>query len=1025
MKYLLLVCIILVNTVNAQTDYLKEVSFRGIGPYRGGRSAAVAAGYKDKQVFFMGTTGGGVWKTKDGGSNWKNISDKYFGGSIGAIAIAPSDENIIYVGEGENTMRGNVSEGIKGLWKTDDSGKTWVNMGLKDSRHITRIIVHPKNADIIWVGVMGHLFGPNKERGVYKSIDGGKTFKQVLFVNEITGCSDLVMEPNNPKILYAGMWWVKRAPYSLESGGIGSGLFKSVDGGETWTNISINKGMPKGIWGIVGVAVAPSNTDKLYALIENEKGGLYVSNDAGMHWQLQNSDNSIRQRAWYFSKVFVHPKNENQIWVLSVDLQKSIDGGKSFKSIRTPHSDHHDMFIDPDDGNRMILGDDGGAQISFDNGNNWSTYENQPTAQIYRVSTDNSFPYYILGAQQDNTTIRIRSRTYGNAITDKDWMPTAGSESGYVVADPTNPDIVYGGNYGGYLSRLNHKTGEDRAISVWPDNPIGAGADVQRYRFQWNFPIFFSPHNPKKLYAAANHLFVTEDEGQHWQEISPDLTTNDKTKQAVSGGVITKDNTSVEYYCTIFTATESALEKDLLYTGSDDGLIHVSKDAGKNWKNITPKYAPKFIMWNSVEVDPFKKGTCYIVGTCYKTDDYTPYIYKTENYGETWTIITAGIPTNYFTRVLRADKVVPNLLYAGTEYGLFISYNGGTSWKPFQQNLPQVPITDMTIKNNDLVVATQGRAFWVLDDLTPIQQANAVSKTKAIHVFDIQPAYRMEGQQDKDVVNQGMNARVGAIMNYIIQQPITDSTTCSIQLLDEDRKLIKTFSNKATDDKLKIDIKQGFNSFNWDLNYDEVEKLDSVMLWNGNITGPKAAPGKYVAKLIYNKTDSIEKTFTVVADPNYNVSQEDYKNQFIFLTNVKTTFASIQKTIKDIRSIRSQLNQYISLQGAQYPKEMKLVSDTLFKQLQKIEEALYQTKLKAPQDMLNYPIRLNDKLSGLYYTANSGNMAPSKQVKEVYEVLKKQVDEQLNRFNTLQQQELATYNKMIKEQQAPVIGISK
>lgn len=483
--------------------------------------------------------------------------------------------------------------------------------------------------------------------------------------------------------------------------------------------------------GIVGVAVAPSNTDKIYAIIENEKGGLYMSDDGGKSWNLQSSDNNIRQRAWYYTKVFVDPKNENLVYCPNVNFMKSRDGGKTFQSLRTPHGDHHDLWIDPVDGKRMIVADDGGAQISFDEANSWSTYMNQPTSQLYRVSTDNSFPYRVLAAQQDNSTLRIKSATYGSYITEQDWEITAGSESGYVVADPANSDIVYGGNYGGYLSRLDHRTGENRAVSVWPDNPMGAGADVLKFRFQWNFPIFFSPHNPKKLYAAGNALFVTENEGASWKQISPDLTTNDKAKQASSGGPITKDNTSVEYYCTIFTATESSLEKDLLWAGSDDGLLHISRDGGVNWTNATPKDAPKWMMWNAIDVDPFKKGAAYITGTRYKLDDFTPYIYKTEDYGQTWKLITNGIDPMHFTRVMRADQKRPGLLYAGTEYGMYVSYNDGTSWNSFQLNLPVVPITDLTIKNNDLVIATQGRALWILDDLSVVQQLDPSIKAKS------------------------------------------------------------------------------------------------------------------------------------------------------------------------------------------------------------------------------------------------------------------------------------------------------
>jgi len=784
------------TTTNEDALYSK-MKYRLIGPFRGGRSAAVAGSYKNRNTFYFGATGGGGWKTTDGGSNWKNISDKYFGSSIGAVAVAPSDENVIYVGEGEHTMRGNVSEGLGGMWRSDDGGRTWKNIGLKDGRHIVRILIHPRDPNTVWAAVMGHLFGPNEMRGVYKTTDGGKTWKKTLYVNNQTGAAELSMEFGNPEVMYAGTWRVIRTPYSLESGGEGSGLWKSTDGGETWMNISNKKGLPKGVWGIVGVAQAPSNPERVYAIIENANGGMFVSNDAGETWTLTSNDNNIRQRAWYYTKVFVDPKNENTVYAPNVGFMRSRDGGKTFQSIRTPHGDHHDLWIDPEDANRMIVADDGGAQVSFDGGENWSTYMNQPTVQIYRVSTDNSFPYRILGAQQDNSTIRIKSRTTGAAITDRDWESTAGSESGYVVADPLNPDIVYGGNYGGYLSRLDHKTGENRAVSVWPDNPMGAGADVLKYRFQWNFPIFFSPHNPKRLYTAGNHLFVTENEGQSWQEISPDLTTNDKSKQVSSGGPITKDNTSVEYYSTIFTATESPVEKDLLWTGSDDGLIHVSRDGGKNWENVTPKSTPKWMMWNAIDVDPFKKGAAYFTGTRYKSDDYTPYIYKTEDYGKTWRLITNGIDKMHFTRVMRADPKRQGLLYAGTEFGMYVSFDDGANWKPFQLNLPVVPITDLTIKENDLVVATQGRSFYVLDDLSVLQQMNTAITNKSLHAFTTKDAYRMQGNPFAvnfgTPRNAGQNPPAGVVLNYHVKD-VADSAKASISVLDKDKKLIKTFN---------------------------------------------------------------------------------------------------------------------------------------------------------------------------------------------------------------------------------------
>ncbi len=1007
-----------------EEDLFKNLKYRLIGPFRGGRSAAVAGSFANKNTFYFGGVGGGVWKTTDGGSNWMNISDKYFGGSIGSVAVAPSDETIIYAGEGEHTMRGNVSEGLGGIWRSDDAGKNWRNLGLKDGRHIIRIVIHPKNPDIACVAVMGHLFGPNEERGVFKTTDGGKTWKKTLYVNNQTGCSELVMEPGNPLVLYAGTWRVIRTPHSMESGGDGSGLWKSTDGGDTWKNITTSRGFPKGVWGIVGVAVAPSNTDKVYALVEHEKGGLFVSSDGGENWTLQSSDNNIRQRAWYYSKVFVDPKNENKVYCPNVNFMISTDGGKTFKSISTPHGDHHDLWIDPEDGNRMIVADDGGAQVSFDAGSNWSTYLNQPTVQVYRLSTDNAFPYRILGGQQDNSAFRIRSRTYGSVIAVADFQNAAGGESGYVVADPLNPDITYGGSYMGFMGRLDHKTNEFRMINVWPDDGIGAGADVQRYRFQWNYPIFFSPHNPKRLYAAGNQLFVTENEGRSWEVISPDLTTNDKARQAASGGPITKDNTGVEYYCTIFTAAESEYEKDLLWTGSDDGLIHLSKDGGKNWENVTPKDCPKWIMWNCVEADPHKKGAAYFVGTRYKLDDFNPYIYKTEDYGKTWKRIDQGINRMHFSRALRADRKRKGLLYAGTEYGMYISYDDGSSWKPFQLNLPVLSVTDLAIKENDLIVGTQGRSIYILDDLSVVQQKENGLLSKALHVFTPYPAYRMQGSRGSAGLqrNVGMNPPNGIVIPYYIRD-LTDSAKFSVLVMDKDKKEIKMFSTESKENKLEI--KPGLNQFVWNMNYADAEKIpESMIVWNGNVAGPKAIPGNYFARFKMGK-DSAEIPFAIKADPNYNATQKEYEEQFDFLIIARDKFTETIKALKNIKDIREQMTALKEKWATDSVKEVTAMMDSISKRMTAIEEALHQTKAKSGQDVLNYPIRLDDKLSNVYGNAETGNGTISKQVKETYAMIAGQIDEQLTRLKRIMETDLAALNQLIREKTLPVIGLKK
>ena len=1007
----------------AKDPIIKQQSFRLIGPFRGGRAAAAVGSYTDVNTFYMGATGGGVWKSVDAGSNWKNISDGYFGGSIGAIALAPSNESVIYVGEGENSMRGNVSEGLDGMWKSTDEGRTWKNIGLKEARHIVRIIVHPKNPDIVWAAVMGHLFGPNESRGVFKSIDGGQTWKKVLYVNPQTGASDLIIDPSNPEILYAGTWHLIRTPYSLESGGEGSGLYKSIDGGETWNSIKSNKGFPKGVWGITGIAVAKSNPEKLYALIENANGGLYMSDNGGKTWELTCSDNNIRQRAWYYTKVFVDPADENKVYCPNVNFMVSSDGGKTFVSGRTPHGDHHDLWIDPKNGKRMIVADDGGAQVSLDGAKNWSSMMNQPTVQVYRLSTDNHFPYRILGAQQDNSAFRILSSTYGAYIGENDFDVTAGGESGYIVADPTNSDIVYGGSYGGLITRYDHKTGENRIINVWPDNPMGAGAEAMKYRFQWNHPIFFSPHNPKKLYTAGNHLFATENEGASWTMLSPDLTTNDKSRQKSSGGPITQDNTSVEYYCTIFTAAESTLEKDLLWTGSDDGVINVSKDGGAHWKNVTPKDIPQWMMWNRVEVDPIRKGTAYFAGTRYKLDDFAPYLYVTHDYGETWEKITNGIDPLHFTRAIVASPRKAGVLFAGTEYGLYVSVNDGKNWEPFQLNLPKTPVTDLLIRDNNLIVGTQGRSLYILDDLRFVENYDA-SHANATKVFPIAKTYRvppqMGGRRSRGMMasipnNVGTNPPKGVVINYWLPKT-TDSTKVNVTIMDANKKLIKKFSSS---EKGGPSNEEGLQQFVWNMYHKEIEKPEEgLILWNGSTSPVLAAPGNYFAKVSIDK-DSVELSFEIVADPNYKVSDADLKAQEQFLLSVADNFSAIMKTLKGIKEIRAQIQ---TIQKKTKDTSFQKQCSTILGSLKTIEEALHQTKAKSGQDVLNFPIRLDDKIAGVFESAAAGYTAPTKQVQETFVELKAQVDVQLKLYETLKKEGIKSLNEAVHKLGIPVIG---
>ncbi len=628
------------------------LQWRGIGPYRGGRSAAVTGVPNEPNLYYMGSTGGGVWRTKDGGGTYENISDGFFGGSIGAVSVAESDPNVIYVGGGEKTVRGNMSFGY-GMWKSVDAGTTWEQIGLKNSRHISRVRIHPTNSDIVYAAVMGDIFKSSEERGVYKTTDGGKNWKRVLFANKDAGAIDLILDPTNPRIMYASTWNVRRTPYGFSSGGPGSDIWKSTDSGETWENLSSNEGLPQGTRGISGITVSPKNPNRVWAIIEHDEGGVFRSDDAGKTWKKTNDDRSLRQRAWYYTRIYADTQDEDIVYVVNVSYHKSKDGGKTFTASNAPHGDHHDIWIAPEDNQRMIMADDGGAQVTFDGGDNWSTYMNQNTAQFYRVTTDDHFPFRIYGAQQDNSTVRIAHRTTGSVIGERDWELTAGSESAHLTVDPENDNIVYGGSYDGFLTKFNHQTEEIRAVNVWPDNPMGHGAEEMKYRFQWNFPIFFSPHNKKKLYTTSNHVHVSTDEGHTWKTISPDLTRNDPTKLGSSGGPITKDNTSVEYYCTIFAAIESPYEEGVIWTGSDDGLIHVSKNAGDSWDNVTPEGMPKWLMINSIDSDPFTKGGAYVAGTLYKSGDYQPYLYKTKDYGKSWTKITDGIPLEAFYQSIK------------------------------------------------------------------------------------------------------------------------------------------------------------------------------------------------------------------------------------------------------------------------------------------------------------------------------------------------------------------------------------
>lgn len=1000
------------------------IAYRNIGPFRGGRSAAVAGVPNDPMTYYFGGTGGGVWKTGDGGQTWKNISDGFFGGSIGAVAVSEWDPNVIYVGGGEKTVRGNVSHGY-GMWKSTDAGKTWIATGLKDSRRIPRIRVHPRNPNLVYAAVLGHLFGPNKERGIFRTKDGGRSWEHILSVNDKVGAFDLAMDPRNPRILFASMWQVLRTPYSLESGGEGSGIWKSTDSGDNWIEITRNEGLPGGIIGISAVTVSPANPNRVWAIIEARDGGVFRSEDGGEKWQKVNEERKLRQRAWYYTRIYADPMNEDLVYVLNVRFWQSKDGGKTYESIRTPHGDHHDLWIAPENPERMIVGDDGGAQITFNGGEGWSTYHNQPTAQFYRVTTDNHFPYRIYGAQQDNSTVRIFHRSGGSSIAERDWESTAGGESGWIAPHPENSDIVYGGSYGGYLTRVNHATGESRAINVWPDNPMGHGAKDLKYRFQWNFPILFSQHDPNTLYTAGNVLFKTTNEGQTWIPISPDLTRNDSTKLGPSGGPITKDNTSIEYYATIFSVAESLHEPGVIWTGSDDGLIHLTNDGGANWQNVTPdkKILPEWMQINSLEPHPFARGGLYVAGTRYKLDDFSPYLYVTTDYGKSWKKITRGIDPLHFTRVVRADPKRPGLLYAGTESGMYISFDDGSNWKSFQLELPVVPITDLAIKNNDLIVATQGRSFWVIDDLTPLHQLNAEIAKSSYWLYKPRPSYRMSGgRSSNESLTVGMNVHNGVVINYYFKE-MPDSSSVFLRILENDGTSIRSFSPKAKERNERMALEQGTNQFVWNMRYPDAESFQNLILWAGGTQGPKAVPGDYLARLV-NGPDSTTVPFEILKDPRSSSSQADLLAQFDFLKSVRDKLSEVHIAIRQIRDVRGQVKSVMEKAKDQSGTErIEEAGEEFLKKITRVEETLYQTKNQSRQDPLNFPIRLNNKLSALAGTVSRGDFRPPDQAVVVKRELTQEIDAALAAFRSSMETDLPAFNQIVRDLAIPAISI--
>ena len=900
----------------------RGMKYRSIGPFRGGRSLTAAGIPGDPTTYYFGATGGGVWKSTDGANTWSAIFDKDGSPSIGSIAVAGSDPNVVYVGTGEACIRGNISNG-DGVWKSVDAGKSWKYVGLKDSRAIGKVIVNPHNPDIAFVAALGHPYGPNTERGVFRTTDGGKTWDKVLYKDENTGAIDVTFDPQNPHILFASLWEARRTPWSLSSGGPGSGIYRSTDAGTTWKKLE-EHGLPKSPYGRIGLAVA-ANSERVYAIVEaKEGGGFYRSDDGGDTWDLVNSSHSLLQRAWYYMHVIADPQDVNTVYVADVEFFKSTDGGRSFNKVKVPHGDNHGLWIDPKNTKRMIASNDGGVTVSLDGGNSWTREDNQPTAQFYHVITDTRTPYYVYGAQQDNSTVAIASRSDDGAIGRDNWYTVGGGEAGYIAPNPTDPNIVYAGDYQGNITRFDRRTNQIQSINVSPEISDGRGAAPLDHRFQWTAPIVTSPHDPNTIYYGGERVFKTSDGGMHWEAISGDLTRNDKSKQQPSGGPITIDDTGTEYYDTVFSIAPSPLAKGQIWAGTDDGLIQLTRDEGKTWTNVTPKDLAEWSRISLIEASPHYAGAAYVAVDRHQNDDLAPYIYKTADYGATWSRITAGIPDGSFVRAVREDPKRKGLLYAGTERGVFVSFDDGAHWRSLQINLPIVPVHDLVVKNDDLVLATHGRAFWILDDVSPLRQFADSVVAEDVHLYQPATAYRVHaGDAPEHLTFDGKNPPHGAVIYYYFKKapkPEAKPGEVTIEILDASGTVVRKFSSNKTepleepldpDDKKpekQIKPEDGLNRFVWDLRYDEANRVPGYFLWeyNEGAKGPLALPGNYQVRLTANGK-TLTAPLEVKIDPRVTVSQADLEKQFKLEMNVREQLNRVYDAVNQIQDVREQL----------------------------------------------------------------------------------------------------------------------
>ena len=1036
-----------------EEHHLSQVMrWRCIGPYRAGRVVAVAGHPREIATFFFGAVAGGVWKTTDAGVYWKNISDPYFRtSSVGAMAISESDPNVIYVGTGEACIRNNVTHG-DGVYKSTDGGESWTNVGLEDTRHIGRVRIHPNNPDVVYVAALGHAFGPNGERGVFRSVDGGENWKKILYKSDVAGAVDLSMDPNDPLTMFASIWQVQRSFWDIVSGGPDSGLYKTTDGGDTWVELSQKPGLPRETLGRIGVAPSPAKAGRVWALIESENGGLFRSDDGGDSWEGLTHEDDLRQRSWYYTHVFADPSDGETVWVVASKTWKSADGGRNFVEVPMPHSDQHDLWIDPRDSRRMIEGNDGGATVSLNGGETWSSIYNQPTAQLYHVAVDNQFPYKVYATQQDNSAVAVRSFSDSGAILTSDWHSVGMSESGDIAVKPDDPNVVYSAYPHGTLNRYDHRNQEVRVVTVWPEDHAGWPPKAYKYRFAWKFPIVFSPHDPDTLYVGGNVVFRTRDDGTTWEPISPDLTRNDETKMEIKGGPITIEGADAELYCTVYAFAESPAQRDLLWAGTDDGLIQVSQDGGGSWKNVTPPTMPEWTMVHCVEPSPHDAATAYVAATRFKDDDFRPYLYKTTEYGETWKEINGGIPEYDFTRTIREDPARRGLLYCGTETGVYVSTNDGESWESLQCNLPIVPIHDLLVKNNDLVAGTHGRSIWILDDLTPLQQSardgtngdrprllrprsayrmlhqapgvrSAEGMNYTARIFGLPAAYQdrktADGKTSRAMIDSGENPPDGLGVTFFLPDKVPDDVR--LAFLDGDGREIKTFMAGAQDDGLEVSA--GVNRFLWDMRYPGAQKLSEVegSYKPKELNGILAPPGIYRVRLTAG-TETLEESFELLSDPRSSATQDALNEQFELLVKIRDRLSEVHDAAERTRRIRGQIEPWEQRAGGRpeagaVSKAAASLKDTL----SGVERDL--VAMKPPPGSLRGEVaRLNGQLVTLAGVVASADWAPPKQSYEVFSELSERVDERLQTLQETIDTDVAAFVKLIHDSGTPAVS---